>query len=143
MNQELITSILILLLGIVFSIYIYRYLSGQKDSYRNLAQSRLDDCIELLGVPVDNVKFYTDGHLYVWVESSLEEVRSYLAASCVGSPYGQPRESGVLIKSNAEKYRIYLVAENRHHMMDKLMHYQEWIDSNKEVSDQIARHKNV
>lgn len=86
-------------------------------------------------------KYYTNGHPYVWVEISYTGLLESIKFSCDGHR-GMPQTPLYSIKVDDINKSVYFVNRTDCFDFNQLMHYQQWIDLNKQVSENITRYKN-
>ena len=122
--------------------YVMKFDSGEVCEYRSAIKKELSKCVEESNCEESAVSFYTDGHPYVWVESTKQELEKILDQSCIGLQ-GASKPSSCKFKINKSTNSVYVVTENNIDKMSTLMHYQEWLDSNKIVAENIAKNKNA
>ena len=93
---------------------------------------------------VDKFRFYTTGHPYVWVSSSKEDMVDNIQASCEKNNddgltyYGPARYS---LKVDKDNFAIYYTTSSRDYDFSRLMHYQEWLNSEEETKKNIEAYK--
>ena len=108
--------------------------------YEKRGLERLQKLIESVG-GIENAKFYTNGHPYVWVESTYEEIKKVIFFSCVGGR-GIPKPASFISKINKENGYIYVVITNKPTFeWSSLQHYEEWLKSNEPYAERIANYK--
>lgn len=87
-------------------------------------------------------RFYTDNHPYVWGEIPEEEFMGLLKAAATGA-YGVPRNSPIFCHAiNVKNRCFYFIAGKDKFDFSSRMHCQEWLDSKKELAQNIAKYKN-
>lgn len=85
--------------------------------------------------------FYTNNHPYVWGEISQDDVAKLIKFSATGAHHTPLDPPIYSIKIEREQKKVYLIPHKRTFDYSKLMHYQEWLDSQKDVAENIAKHK--
>jgi hypothetical protein len=117
-----------------------------KRKYETIARQNMDTLYTHLEVEPEEYQFFGRGHPYVWTKFPREEAENIVVRSCridtyPGAPftlYGDPQQC--LCVRNDLKH-IYVVPRGESDTSSDLLHYQEWLDSHKEVSENIARYK--
>jgi hypothetical protein len=90
----------------------------------------------------ENIKIFTNEHPYVWVENTANEARQKIKDSCPRGKFG--------LAAGLAKYQIKVDRENSHifvalntspkQQWPALKLYEEWLESNKQVAENIAKH---
>ena len=117
-----------------------------KRKYESLAQREIIDVYEDLKAGVDEYVFFGRGHPYVWTEFSRETAEDIVLRSCEiisfpGSPFNFYDESQSHLYARSDLKHIYVVDRGETDSSTDLLHYQEWLDSQKQVGENIARYK--
>ena len=90
----------------------------------------------------EEYSYFTNNHPYVWGEVSRDELSKLIKFSATGPrgvPYDPPIYSS---KIDQENKKFYFVPHRTKFDFSKLMHYQEWLESQTEVVKNIAKYKN-
>ena len=114
--------------------------------HEGFAQQEIDKFYENLDMGLDEYKFFGRGHPYVWVEFSRKVAEDIVLRSCEivpfpGSPFNFYDKSQRLLYARSDLKHIYIVDRGETDRSTDLLHYQEWLDSQKQVAESIARHK--
>jgi hypothetical protein len=117
-----------------------------KRKYEKLAREEMNALYEAIGPQLDEYLFFGRGHPYVWTEFSKETAEDIVVRSCEIRPYpGCPFSLYDLSKnhlySSHDLKHIYIVPRGETDETSNLLHYQQWIDSHKEIGENIARYK--
>ncbi|WP_461515917.1 hypothetical protein [Porticoccus sp.] len=131
-----------LLVGMIpFGVIMFLILKNME----KLLQQRVDGAFkklhdQLSGIKKNEFLYYTNGHPYVWVETSLKDIEEEIR----NSKYVRgvvPENFSISIDENRKS--VYFVHTPRKKFkFDDLHHYDEWIESQKEVAENIAKYKN-
>jgi len=89
----------------------------------------------------DSFSIYTDNHPYVWGEVPKEEFKSLFEMSVSGAR-GAPLDPPMYCyKIDVVAKRFYFIPLKTQFDFSSRMHYREWLDSQKEVSERIENYK--
>lgn len=93
-----------------------------------------------LKYPIQDYQCFSTGHPYVWVEVLFDDVCDEIDKTLYQTHIFTWRKASFSLKNDEEKKRIYIVHGNKFNW-NKLKHYDEWIESKKEVANRIALYK--
>ncbi|NQD38295.1 hypothetical protein HPT27_14805 [Permianibacter sp. IMCC34836] len=111
--------------------------------WRDLSKMKLSEFESSLQSPLSSYQAYTNNHPYVWGEVDYNQCKDeYLRSISLGPNLSTycPKVSLRVIESTKS---IYLVAGTDQFDWSSLYHYEEWIESNKEVSERIREYKST
>lgn len=124
-------------LGVALFLF-FKFIENQFDSAMKDALIRLDNALN--EIDPNAYKFYTTGHPYVWCDTNLEEIKKSINDLKYSRNYNP---NDYLINICNEKKSVYFIQRPAiNSNWEKLMHYQEWLDSQKQVADNIHKYKN-
>ncbi|WP_444918316.1 hypothetical protein [Microbulbifer sp. JMSA003] len=84
--------------------------------------------------------FYTDNHPYVWGEIEKEAITGLVRAAATGFR-GIPQDPPIYCyEVDDYNKRFYFIAGQKRFDFKSLKHYQEWLDSQKEVAENIRKY---
>ena len=115
---------------------------SNRKKYESDGLERLEKIIGSLGY-VGHIKFFTDGHPYVWVEVSYEQAQNIVRGSCQ-SPYprGGPIPASFETKIDNERLYIYIIRPRIGKLhWPELQHYEEFVKENAKFSERISAYK--
>lgn len=135
------TIIAIIIIYIFFSLKLNTWQKARKDRIYEDEIISLRNKFPGILESDSGYKYYTNGHPYVWVESSYTGFLESIKYSAEGYR-GMPQTPIYSIKVDDNSKSIYFVNRIENFDFNQLMHYQEWIDSNKQVSENIREYKN-
>ena len=138
MEQIIIIGALIFSVGLAYALH-----KAFDDQIGKIATKYRDKLtLEYPNLFEGQYKFYTDNHPYVWEEVPEEEFINLIKAAATGAR-GVPLDPPICCyKINIESEKFYFVAGKRNFNFSSRMHYHEWLDGQKEVAQNIAKHKN-
>ena len=121
----------------------------QKDGYLKYAIGALDKKLLPIKDHIGEYEFFTTGHPDVWVQTNYKDLCKIIGSSCRGVPGSTVGSyivgpANVFVKINEEKKAIYVIvsgSESTKCEWPQLMHYQEWVESNKALAERIAEYK--
>ncbi len=130
-----LSIVLLMLTGTLYGMRIKQY----TNEYGKDGLLKLNQFLQALPDDTSTYTFYTDGHPYVWVETSLESIQDQIKQSHQHhQPYGLTYE----VQANEQRKAIYFVSIYRGKVAwPSLMHDDEWAESNKKVAENIRRYK--
>ena len=144
-NQVIIFTIVVVAVGL--AVLLARFFINQLREFQSYAVGRLNNAILPIKNEIEEYKFYTTGHPYVWVESSYEELCTTIKSMCNSVPSQSVVKiigpANVFVKVNQEKRAIYVVVTEPIDINNRwpdLMHYDEWLESNKSISENIIKY---
>jgi len=108
------------------------------------AKAKLLNFEKSLSRPITEYKAYSIGHPYTWVEIRYENFFKSITTSASFSrfpPYWDKAHT-FCTKVDEDNKRIYLIPRHTKYDWERLMHYDEWIESNREVAENIAIYQN-
>ena len=128
---------------VVFTIAIFLFFKfhNQKKGEITISEfkERCGECYD----EKQGYRFYTNGHPYVWVEINYQEFLELMDDGIyLKGQHGNkifPRFSYDINKDSKQVYVVPLVKDFN---FSSLKHYQEWLDSQKQVAENIAKYKN-
>jgi hypothetical protein len=130
----LLTVIIIIIAGIVMYVVCDKGAKIFQCKAIEELRSKLE-CVD----DVSEYSFYTTGHPYVWVESSYDEMLASVEESCIGFQ-GTPQPARYKMRLSSEHKKIYYVANGLTTLdFGDLMHYDEWLDSKKQLQENITQ----
>ena len=141
--MNLIALPFLVIIGAVLYLFAKSMLAKTREysqSYERLSLKEFDAVLQELGN--ENIKAFTNSHPYVWVENSIEETRKKIMASCPRSRYGTAAAlAKYQLRVNHEQKYIYVALnKNSKDAWPELKIYEEWLESNREVAENIARY---
>ncbi|MBT8139779.1 MAG: hypothetical protein KJP25_08410 [Gammaproteobacteria bacterium] len=107
--------------------------------------TKLSDLYPNIFLEDSDTEFYTVGHPYVWVSSNFDEFKELIKRSCYVQPIQGPKLAlekpvySFCYKLDAN--RAYIVAREGSFDFNSLMHQQQWIESQRDVSENIRKYK--
>lgn len=88
------------------------------------------------------ITVFINNHPYVWVETTIDDARRSIMSAIPCAQGFSYAKSLYLTKIDINKNAIYLViCANKNSTWPNLMHYEEWIESNKVYADRIELYK--
>ena len=145
--SQLLITLLILTGVAVCTVLLARFFIKQLREFQEYAVGRLNNAILPVKSEIKDYKFYTTGHPYVWVESSYEEICKTIKSMCNTFPsYGVVKVVGaanVFVRVSKENRAVYVVVTepiDTNTKWPNLMHYDEWMESNKPTSENIIKY---
>lgn len=87
--------------------------------------------------------YFTNNHPYVWGEVDHDELMGLIEMSATGIRRIPVDPPNFCSRVDEERKRFYFVYHKRDFDFSTLMHYQEWLDSQSKVAENIERYKNT
>ena len=108
--------------------------------YEQEGLARFEKIIDTIG-KAEDIKFFTDGHPYVWVEASYEDAKKIVLFSCRGFR-NVAIPASFEARADIEARSIYIIVpRGRKFNWESLQHYEAWIKSNEPFAERIAAYK--
>jgi hypothetical protein len=128
----------------ILFLLIWQLIRTQSNNLEQKIHSELLDLYKRLNGEVQEYRFFTTGHPYVWVETSQLEMEAAITASPrTASSLGAHiyARTNYAFKIDEEKKAIYYVPNVRSFDFSHRMHYNEWLESQQAVAKKIAENK--
>jgi hypothetical protein len=102
---------------------------------------RFEEVKASLLYPFDEYTTYSNNHPYVWGEVDFEQTRRWLFES-VNAKNFVPNRLKFSLKKDDDIRAIYIGVGTESFDWSSLKHYEEWLESNQEVSQNILKNRN-
>jgi hypothetical protein len=125
--------------------WAHNYGVQEKKLHEKNAISDLHEIYSTLKNNINEYSFYSTGHPYVWVDSNKIKMEKQIISTCTRSFPGSDiyyDKAIYSLKIDQNNKSIYYVTDIENFDFNSLMHYQEWLDSQQQVAQNIAKHKN-
>jgi hypothetical protein len=138
MGEIVVISLFILAVILAYLLHVAFEREISRIHHREM--ERLSDLTKNISNPSKEYKFFTDGHPYVWVNSSYDEMVKGIRDSCRG-PKGVPIQPVYSLMVSDENRKVYYIVGDKKFNFSKLVHYDKWLASKKILAENIAKYK--